>query len=62
MLYNGYANVLSPFVIGTQMTTVVLSKTKPISFTEMSPSKYSNGQIEYGPYQNIHAYTKVSHV
>lgn len=56
--YTGFGNVLSVYDINKQ-TTTIKTGTKPISFTEIKPSKFSSEKIVYGPYENIKLLVKV---
>jgi hypothetical protein len=59
VLYNGHGNVPAAYAIATESVTVKTGKTKPVSFTEVSPTKWTTGQLSYGPYEKSAPYTKV---
>jgi hypothetical protein len=59
VLYSGYANILSVYQIMKETCSYKIGGTKPLSFTEVAPNKYTVDKIVYGPYENSPAYMKV---
>lgn len=57
--YVGYGNVLSVYTLNKETTTIKLG-VKPISFTEIKPTKFSTDKIVYGPYENTKPFAKVN--
>ncbi|KAI1726427.1 ribophorin I domain-containing protein [Ditylenchus destructor] len=49
--YNGFGNVLSAYIMDKETTNFKVGNTKPISFTELNPSKYATDKVTYGPYE-----------
>ncbi|KAI1732893.1 ribophorin I domain-containing protein [Ditylenchus destructor] len=49
--YNGFGNVLSAYAMEKETTNFKVGNTKPISFTELSPSKYATDKVTYGAYE-----------
>lgn len=59
MIYSGIANVLSAYPVLKESCVYKVGPTKPISFTEVAPSKHATDKVTYGPYENTKPYTKV---
>ncbi|KAL3093195.1 hypothetical protein niasHT_022645 [Heterodera trifolii] len=58
VIFSGTANVLSAYPVMKENCVYKIGSSKPISFTEIAPSKHSQEKISYGPYENTKAYAK----
>jgi len=58
VLYTGHANLLSAYPVEKETNILKVGSTKPVSFTEQSPSKWSSEKLTYGPYENLKPFTK----
>lgn len=51
------ANIYSPYKVKTQTTSIKLSSPKITSYTKMDPYHINDKEIEYGPFENVVAYS-----
>lgn len=58
VLYNGNHYFFSPYLTKSQTTKVKLASGSIESYTKLKPSSTANQNINYGPYENIAAFTQ----
>ncbi len=59
VLYGGLANVASAYKVEKETSNFKIGTTKPVSFTELAPSKFFSDKLTYGPYENVKPFTQV---
>ncbi|KAL2609587.1 hypothetical protein R1flu_028160 [Riccia fluitans] len=57
VLFHDSAYYLSPYPVKVQTTAMRVPSFRVESFTKVEPSKITDGEIKYGPYENIPALT-----
>ncbi|KAL3699451.1 hypothetical protein R1sor_017473 [Riccia sorocarpa] len=57
VLYHDSAYYLSPYPVKVQTTSLRVPSFRVESFTKVEPSKIAEGEIKYGPYENVPALT-----
>ncbi|BBN19307.1 dolichyl-diphosphooligosaccharide---protein glycosyltransferase subunit 1 (ribophorin I) [Marchantia polymorpha subsp. ruderalis] len=55
VLFHDSAHFLSPYPVKVQATAMKVPSFRVESFTKVEPSKISDGEIRYGPYENVPA-------